>query len=417
MSKNDKQQELSHFIKLCENLQIATGLWIELFDESFTRITHFPIFLDRLYPAEIVDCSKDYLLHTKASFSQLKGSAYCTHEYPDLALTYFDMRIESQTGSIYYLLVGPVLNQDYSEAMIARILSNHKLPLAVAPTFSAFYRRLSYLTSDIYTKLWLIYQTLCSMLSTEAPPHISFQQTTLTRSTQSIITSHEVQSLNQLLLNCEAHRACCDAIRHGDLAAARMNYRRSSTQSIFYQAAVDPLRRQKNLLLCSNGSMYSAALEGGVDCLRLHELNESLSIRIEQLQNATEIDSLGEEMVVLYCNLVRDSKLQGYSPLITRTIQYLYTYYNQPLTVQKVAAEIHCSKSYLSRRFCSETGQTMGQFLNRHRVQQAAKLLTSQRISITEVAELVGFSSYPKFSVEFKKWMGMSASLYQQKEK
>jgi AraC-like DNA-binding protein len=85
------------------------------------------------------------------------------------------------------------------------------------------------------------------------------------------------------------------------------------------------------------------------------------------------------------------------------------------LTVQKVAAEIHCSKSYLSRRFCSETGQTMGQFLNRHRVQQAAKLLTSQRISITEVAELVGFSSYPKFSVEFKKWMGMSASLYQQK--
>ena len=40
--------------------------------------------------------------------------------------------------------------------------------------------------------------------------------------------------------------------------------------------------------------------------------------------------------------------------------------------------------------------------------------MPSTRFPITEIALMVGFSSYAKFSVEFKKYTGMSAREYKQ---
>ena len=80
--------------------------------------------------------------------------------------------------------------------------------------------------------------------------------------------------------------------------------------------------------------------------------------------------------------------------------------------MEKIAEAIHFSPGYLSRRFQEEMHMTVGAYLNRLRIEKAAGILRMGDLPVTEVAIMTGFSSYAKFSVEFKKYMGKTAREY-----
>ena len=60
------------------------------------------------------------------------------------------------------------------------------------------------------------------------------------------------------------------------------------------------------------------------------------------------------------------------------------------------------------------TGQTPHEFIRRIRLKQAAKLISSGDINVTEVMYACGFSNAASFSTIFKKYYGMSPREYMQ---
>ena len=85
---------------------------------------------------------------------------------------------------------------------------------------------------------------------------------------------------------------------------------------------------------------------------------------------------------------------------------------NSDLSVDAIAEEVGISRVHLHRKMKELTGQTPHDFIRNLRLKQAAHLLASQNMNITEVMYACGFNNAASFSTIFKKFYGMSPREY-----
>ena len=86
---------------------------------------------------------------------------------------------------------------------------------------------------------------------------------------------------------------------------------------------------------------------------------------------------------------------------------------DQPLDLAQLAAVAHFSPFHFHRLFAAWTGETLGDYLRRRRVEQAASRLVAQpRLSVLQVALSVGFGSGEAFARAFKAHFGCSPSVW-----
>jgi signal transduction histidine kinase/DNA-binding response OmpR family regulator len=85
---------------------------------------------------------------------------------------------------------------------------------------------------------------------------------------------------------------------------------------------------------------------------------------------------------------------------------------NSDLSVDAIAEEVGLSRVHLHRKMKELTGQTPHDFIRNIRLKQAANLLASHNMNITEVMYACGFNNAASFSTIFKKFYGMSPRDY-----
>ena len=90
---------------------------------------------------------------------------------------------------------------------------------------------------------------------------------------------------------------------------------------------------------------------------------------------------------------------------------------NSDLSVDAIAEEVGISRVHLHRKMKELTGQTPHDFIRNIRLKQAANLLASQNVNITEVMYACGFNNAASFSTIFKKFYGMSPREYMNERK
>lgn len=83
-----------------------------------------------------------------------------------------------------------------------------------------------------------------------------------------------------------------------------------------------------------------------------------------------------------------------------------------PPSLDMLAREIECSPFHLSRLFAEVTGMSIPKFLRTRRIEAAAELLRGGRMSVTETAMAVGYSSLSAFNKAFVEQMGCCPGLY-----
>ena len=84
--------------------------------------------------------------------------------------------------------------------------------------------------------------------------------------------------------------------------------------------------------------------------------------------------------------------------------------YAEPLNLSLLANSFCISVSYLQHTFKAQTGYSIIDYLNRTRIDNAAKLLRETDLHISEISEKVGFPDYNYFSRVFKKYKSLTPS-------
>jgi two-component system response regulator YesN len=91
---------------------------------------------------------------------------------------------------------------------------------------------------------------------------------------------------------------------------------------------------------------------------------------------------------------------------------YIHEHYADLISRTELAVHLAVSDRYLTRCFHQEMGITPVTYLNRYRIRKARELLEKRTFSITEVAQMVGFSDSNYFGRVFRQEMGSAPSDY-----
>lgn len=97
---------------------------------------------------------------------------------------------------------------------------------------------------------------------------------------------------------------------------------------------------------------------------------------------------------------------------ISEITGYINNHYNENITLDTISDLFYISPCYFSRTFKKVCGISFSEYLNNVRVKEARKLLYKTDMSITRLAETVGFSSNSHFDRVFKNLTGMSPLAY-----
>ncbi|MHA6481976.1 helix-turn-helix domain-containing protein [Paenibacillus sp. strain BS8-2] len=98
--------------------------------------------------------------------------------------------------------------------------------------------------------------------------------------------------------------------------------------------------------------------------------------------------------------------------LVKSIIAYLEQHITARPTLSEISSELHISTTKLKEQFKRHTGQTIMEYLGYLRIERAKQYIREEMRTVTELSELLGYSSVHYFSASFKKAVGMGPSEY-----
>lgn len=174
----------------------------------------------------------------------------------------------------------------------------------------------------------------------------------------------------------------------------------------------DSLRNRKNYLIILNTLLRKAAEYGAVHPYHLHILSSSFANQIEQLHSIEDSVRLQKNMIIKYCILVKEHSLKRFSNLVGKVITLISYDLTADLSLKSISASLNVNSSYLSALFKKECGQTLTDYVNRKRMENAAMLLTHSDKQIQDIAEECGILDVNYFIKLFKRYYKITPSKY-----
>lgn len=92
--------------------------------------------------------------------------------------------------------------------------------------------------------------------------------------------------------------------------------------------------------------------------------------------------------------------------------RYIHQNYNQPLSLNHIADQVHLSARYLSALFMEEEGIGINRYIKKVRSQKASVLLLGTNMKVNEICERVGYSNLSYFCKCFQDDFGMTPDKY-----
>ena len=112
---------------------------------------------------------------------------------------------------------------------------------------------------------------------------------------------------------------------------------------------------------------------------------------------------------------IKENIVTSQNAIASQVILYLNEYYNEHIRVEDISNALNISYRTLSRKFKSETGNTILDTLTQIRLKKAKQLLLSTKLSMYDIAIQAGYENEFYFSKTFKKHEKMSPSVYRKK--
>ena len=172
------------------------------------------------------------------------------------------------------------------------------------------------------------------------------------------------------------------------------------------------MRNYKALLSMLNNFCHMTLLQTSVHPSHTLRLASSIGLRIENATSLSKLEQIPNDICHKYCLLIKNYANSGYSKLTRDVSAYIQMHLDEDLSLSELASIFGKNASSLSAIFSKETGQTLTNYVQHARVQEALRLMNSTKYSVSEIAVAVGYQDFSYFSKIFSKIVGMSPRAY-----
>jgi len=174
---------------------------------------------------------------------------------------------------------------------------------------------------------------------------------------------------------------------------------RDRIELIPHFATPDPLVHQIGLAL-------KRALENSGNTSRLYveTMTTALMVHLLQYYSAQQLT------IPTYTGGLSKLKLQ-------QVVDYIHAHLDRDLSLKELAAIVQMSAHYFSQLFKQSTGITPHQYVIHCRIERAKELLMQRKLTISDVAKVVGFVDQSHFHRHFKRLVGITPKAFLQQVK
>ena len=163
-------------------------------------------------------------------------------------------------------------------------------------------------------------------------------------------------------------------------------------------------------------SLFSrAAVQGGAPEEEILEISYRCQREIGYYTSLDGMSLWLSKILHQFTDLVFASKDTEYGTMIAQAIRYIRKHYQERLTLEDTASAVSLSPNYFSRIFNAKMHISFSSYVNRLRVEQAQRLLLNTRLSLVEIAGVVGFEDQSYFSKVFKSFTTLSPGQYRKR--
>lgn len=112
----------------------------------------------------------------------------------------------------------------------------------------------------------------------------------------------------------------------------------------------------------------------------------------------------------------REDDGNRFNPLVQNVLAFVRSRNGRNTSVQEVADHLGYTANHVSAQFRSLVGESLKHFLDRQRAQKARSLLLYTNLSVTQIAETLGFNDIFSFSRHFRRMTGRSPRRFRRGE-
>ena len=164
--------------------------------------------------------------------------------------------------------------------------------------------------------------------------------------------------------------------------------------------------KSRALELCT--LLSRASIEGGGASETALRLNTQFIRKIAECTSYESLCYILQEIVETFAdNILSHGNIKN-REIMKKAVSYISQHYNEPISLNYVANEVHLNPAYFSTLFKKEIGLSFKEYLNQVRIEESKRLLTNSNFSIIDIAIAVGFEDQSYFSKVFKKYTGMT---------
>ena len=212
----------------------------------------------------------------------------------------------------------------------------------------------------------------------------------------------------------EKEKALIRAITDGDQKDAQRLLNELLGHIIFATGGNFLMMRARSLELMA--LLSRAAADGGADLEHVLSLNQAFLMESDNLHSADDLIAWLTNVIVSYSRLVFDVASIERKDVIYKAINFIKQNLDKKITLQDTARHVGFSYTHFSKVFKDEMGVPFNVYLNKFRVERSKALLLSDRLSIQEVCDAVGYTDQSYFVKVFKKYAGVTPGNYRKKQ-
>ncbi len=175
----------------------------------------------------------------------------------------------------------------------------------------------------------------------------------------------------------------------------------------------DPVKNLLYLNICHVTLCTRFAIEGGMDAEKAYNASDLFIQRCDCAKTADELYELHIEITEYFTKQAAAAKKASiYSKQIVLCMDYIQLHLHEAIVVRELAKMVGLNDSYLSTLFKRETGVTLTEYVILKRMEAAENMLKYSDFSLSDISDILNFSSYSHFARTFRKQYNTSPKEY-----
>lgn len=178
------------------------------------------------------------------------------------------------------------------------------------------------------------------------------------------------------------------------------------------------IRQEKNMAIVVIALACRAAIRGGLSPELAYSISDMQIMNIDRMTDLLQIKKALYAYEVEYAQRVHQlQKPHERNQYTEKAKDYIFTHLHDQLRIGDIAAHLGVNKDYLSVLFHKTEGITLQDYINREKMSLAEHMLKYSDQRVSEIANILAYSSQSHFCHCFRKLYGMTPLEYRNRHR